>query len=163
MMTEQHQHGVLPINGPARISFTLAHLAFVSLSDWPPDGVNKYEWKTGLDEFARHLPVLKTATIWSPWPILSYCVGSVEAPVPDETLTPIQRMRREFLAERDGREPDALKLRFFLFPTSTPEYQSQAVAQLCCESKVGAPVGEVRMWVDALREDELSDQSAKRR
>jgi hypothetical protein len=152
---------ILPINGPARFSFNLVNLAFVTLPDWPPDQVNRHGWETGLHDFRRHWPALKAATIWAPWPILSYCVGSVEAPVPNEALSPTQRMAREFLAEQYGREPGKLELRFFLFPTSSPKYQSQAVAQLCCESKVGAPVGDVRMWIDALREDELSDENVQ--
>jgi hypothetical protein len=160
-MTENNQNGILPINGPAKFSFLLENMPFVSLCDWPPAHINKHAWESGLDDFRRHWPALKAITIWSPWPILSFCVGSVEAPVCNEVLSPTQRMARELLAERDGHEPKKLKLRYFLFPTNSPKYQSQAVAQLCCESKVGAPVGDVRMWVDALREDELSDESVQ--
>ena len=131
-MTEKEQQEVLPINGPARFSLNLANVAFVTLPDWPPDQVNKIQWETGVRDFRRHWSALKAATIWAPWPILSYCVAHVEAPVPNEALSPTQRMAREFLAEQHGHEPGRLFVSFFLFPTSSPEYQSQAVAQLCC-------------------------------
>lgn len=159
MTKENNQTDVFPINGPSTYSFTLSNLAFVSLSDWPPYTFNKLEWKAGLNEFGRHLTVLKDVKIWSPYPILSFCVASAVAPIPDELLSPIQRTAKQVIAERDDSKSEKLKVSFFLFPTSKPEYQSQAVAKLCCESKVGESVGKVRMWVDALRENELSDEN----
>ena len=152
---------VVPINGKSTFSFNLANLAFVSLSDWPPPTFNPSQWKAGLNEFERHLKLVNFVKIWSPWPILSFCVGDVEAPISDELLTPVQRIAKQVIAERDGSSSDKLKVRFFLFPSAEPEYQSQAVAQLCCDTTVGASEGKVKMWVDALRDDELSEENMR--
>jgi len=150
---------VMPINGPAKFSFTFSNSSLVSLLDWPPVHINEFEWKSGLKEIERHWSILQTKTIWSPWPILSFCVGSVEAPLPDEHLSPTQRIARQVIMERDGGGSENIKVRFFLFPHDKPTYQSQAVAQVICETKVGANIGDLKMWVDALREEELSDEN----
>ena len=149
----------MPINGPANFSFTFSNASLASLSDWPPGHIDESKWKSGLKEIERHWNILQTKQIWSPWPILSFCVGSVEAPLPNEHLSPTQRLARQFIMERDGGGSETIKIRFFLFPHNQPTYQSQTVAQVICETKVGANIGDVKMWVDALREEELSDKN----
>jgi hypothetical protein len=48
-----------------------------------------------------------------------------------------------------------------LFPLRTSKEQRQAVAQVIFETEMGAEVGDVRAWVDALREEELGPDNLR--
>ncbi len=49
-----------------------------------------------------------------------------------------------------------VNVRYFLFPVKKPAHQGHAVAQVICQTKLGAQAGNFKVWVDALRENELS-------
>jgi cation transport regulator ChaC len=66
---------------------------------------------------------------------------------------------QEYTNQRDSGGSETIKVGFFLFHHDKPTYQSQAVAQVISETKVGANISDVKMWVDALREEELSDEN----
>lgn len=147
---------IKPINGPAKYSFSFADLSEVKLPGWPPPEHNPHQWSAAKTEFNRHWGTVKEKRIWSPYPILSYCLGTASAPVPDEHLTPTQRIARSVINERDGGEK--VSVCYFVFPARAPEAQFQAIAQVVCETKPGAAPGDVRMWVDALGEEELEPE-----
>jgi hypothetical protein len=48
-----------------------------------------------------------------------------------------------------------------LFPLKTSKEQRQAVAQVIFETEMGAEVGSVEAWVDALREEELGPDNLR--
>jgi hypothetical protein len=48
-----------------------------------------------------------------------------------------------------------------LFPLRTSKEQRQAVAQVIFETEMGAEIGDVRAWVDALREEELGPDNLR--
>ena len=50
-----------------------------------------------------------------------------------------------------------VKIRYFLFPLSDSKFQEQAVAQVVCGTMPDAEPGDVSVWVDALRENELQE------
>lgn len=149
---------VVPINGSAKFSFNLASLPFIDLPDWPPGNFNGFGWSEAVIEIRRHRSIIASKRIWSPHPILSYCLWSAEGPVPTEELSPMERSIREALKKEDD-DGSKISIRYFLFPHKKPAEQSQAVAQVICETKLGAAAGDVRMWVDALREEELSEEN----
>lgn len=146
---------VLPVNGSARFKFTFDMLSHISLPNWPPEGAARFGWNEATAEIKRHWPNISSKNIWAPYPILSYCVGAAEGPVDVSNLSEIERTIRKTL--HDGKNHDSkIHVRFFLFPAADPVCQDQAIAQVIVETITGATQGDVRMWVDALRENELS-------
>jgi hypothetical protein len=76
--------------------------------------------------------------IWSPYPILSYCLGEAEI--------------------RDTK----LQLCFLLFPTTIPEKLTHAVAQVIFEIPLNENSGRIeRCWMDTLKEYELSEDNKR--
>jgi hypothetical protein len=155
MVENNRTQDVFPINGPRNYSFTLSSILLLTSPAFV-DILNEYAWEAALSEMGRHQGI-KTARIWSPWPILSYCVGEADAPIPEEKMSPLERAIRQIPG--DKLEIAKATVRFFLFPCIQPEYQDQAVAQLVCELPIGASFSAVRMWVDALREEELTEEN----
>lgn len=149
---------VVPINGSKTFSFTLSALIKISHPEWI-EIINQYQWKQGLSEIGRHWDYIEKKRIWSPWPAISYCIGDVEIPIPEDKMSPTEKMVHEILMQ--GRPLDLAKavVRFFLFPVEKPKSQSESVAQLICESPIGSEHWGLRMWVDALRPEELSDEN----
>ena len=60
---------------------------------------------------------------------------------------------------RKGPTEPKVKAYFLLFPRKNPTHSWQAVAQLIFEASIYAKDGHVRLWVDSLREEELSDEN----
>jgi hypothetical protein len=121
---------VRPINGSSRFSFHLSSLREADFPDLPPP------MPTARAETDRHRSALLSMKIWSPYPARSYCFGSASS------------------------EGNKVRLQYLLFPVPSPMEQGQAVAQVVVESELGAKAGDIeRIWVDALRENELSGQN----
>ena len=158
MATNSSTEDIIPINGPKKYSFTLSTIKQLFQPDWI-DAVNEYAWEAGLREIERHQDLIRRRKIWSPWPILSYCIGEVEAPIPEDRMSPLERAIRQSVMESNKSELKKVTVRFFLFPCLQPESQSQSVAQIICEVLVGADPVRVRMWVDALGEKELTEEN----
>lgn len=129
-LEEPDANDVLPMNGPARYVFRLADLKEAPLSDWRLNIATATEM-----EIRRHWPLLSTKRVWSPYLIHSYCIGA---------------------AQHEG---TYLFVRYFLFPSSQPFVQNQAVAQLICNVEPGPHSTNIKLWVDALRENELSNDN----
>lgn len=149
---------IRPVNGPARFSFLFSELSHISLPDWPPSGGSQFGWDNAVNEIKRHWPIISSKKIWSPYPILSYCIGAAEGPVDISKLSEIERIVRQTLHDDKG-DDRKVHVRYFLFPLNNPDSQAQAVAQVICETIPGAPAGNIRAWVDALRENELSGEN----
>lgn len=126
---------IVPINGPSNYCFKLEELDSVKLTDWPPHGA-EIESRVVM-ELSRHWPDLSSKVVWVSYPIFSYCLGWAE--------------------ERDG----LIRGQYFLFPMTSAKYQGQALAQVMCEINIGAPPGEFKAWVDALRENELDEHNRR--
>jgi hypothetical protein len=156
--TNEEDSDIRPVNGPARFCFLLSQVSPILLPDWPPSGAGKFGWDNALNEIKRHWPIISLKNIWSPYPILSYCVGAAEGPVDISKLSEIERIVMQTL--HDYKDDDRkVHVRYFLFPHSNPDSQAQAIAQVICETIPGAPAGHVKIWVDALRENELSGEN----
>ncbi|MBU1707663.1 hypothetical protein KKB28_07090, partial [bacterium] len=98
----------------------------------------KKDWDRAKREADSHLSKLLSLKIWSPYPILSYCLGAAET------------------------MDTKIHIRYFLFPLSSPTEQEHAVAQVIFETEIGASPGDIeRIWVDALRENELSHDNVR--
>lgn len=130
------------IKGPASFSFTFSTLTKVKLPGWPPVFTNnpklKAVWDKANEEARRHKNTILSLKVWSPYPIISYCLG-------DTTI-----------------RGEKLQLCYFLFPTKSPEKLTHAVAQVIFEIPLGrASVHIERCWMDTLREHELSEDNKK--
>lgn len=145
---------IIPVNGPSKFCFMLSDLPKIDLPCWPPAEFKKLGWDEAIAEMQRQWKILRSKKIWSPYPILSYCVGSAEGPV----LSDKHRMLRQIIMEDEYNE-EQINVRYFLFPLRTPSYEDHAVAQLICKTKAGAKVDDIELWVDALRDGELSDEN----
>jgi formylglycine-generating enzyme required for sulfatase activity len=141
---------ILPINGPARFNFYLADLHEAELPDWPPDD----DWFDirAEEEIQRHWDWLSAKRIWSPYPILSYCLGGSAAGAFSE---PEEKRNLAALLSKGNHYAEKMSVRYFLFPTRKPHVQNQAVAQLICKFEPGCKATDIKVWVDALRENEL--------
>jgi hypothetical protein len=124
---------VVPINGAANYNVRLVELQQARLPDWPPNANMITE--DAESEIRRYWNFVAARRIWSPYPILSYCLGA---------------------ATYRGGE---LLARYFLFPVRDPSVQNQAIAQLVCKLKEIDGSTNVNLLVDALREDELSTEN----
>lgn len=129
-----------PLDGPSRHCFRLADLHQTRLPDWPPSAIrNDPErnrlWQDAERVAEEHRAVIASAAIWSPYPARSSCLGAAET------------------------EGPRARVRFLLFPLPWPVTQSQAVAQAVFE--IDRARGEIRGWVDALRESELTDNNRR--
>jgi hypothetical protein len=130
------------IKGPANFPFTFSDLTKVKLPGWPPDFNNnpklKAVWDKAKKEAQRHKNTILSLRIWSPYPILSYCLG--DAIIHGERL----------------------QLCYFLFPTTFPRKLTHVVAQVIFEIPLDTASGHIeRCWMDTLREHELSEDNKK--
>ncbi len=136
-----HQNLML-IKGPANYSFTFSDLNKVKLPGWPPAFTTnpklKEIWDKADEEAQRHKKTILSLRIWSPYPILSYCLG--DAIIHGERL----------------------QLCYFLFPSESPRKLTHAVAQVIFEIPLDTSSGHIeRCWMDTLREHELSEDNKK--
>lgn len=144
---------IKPTNGPAKFSFALSYLPTAVLRDRQPFSLigdrpevrglmeeAQRSWDQAAREAERHWDALARMQGWSPYPTRCFCLGAAEM-------------------NEDGRQ---IRVRYFLFATDAPADQGDAIAQVAYEAKVGAMPGEFeRVWIDALREDELSDDNRR--
>lgn len=141
-------YDVLPCNGPRRYPVRLGDVRRIR-PKWPgyvPPEV--YCRDDPLFHFAEKMlassadsayPDPVRLLVWSPYPTCSYCFG-------------------HFGLHTAGK-PWA---RYWLFPTPEPTQQNHAVAQLIIEfSQTAKGDTEFRCWVDALRENELTEENRK--
>ncbi len=129
-----------PLVGESRYHFQLGDLHQTQLPDWPPaairnDPERSRSWQAAEQLSEDQRAAINSATIWSPYPARSSCLGA---------------------ADITG---SLCHLRFLLFPVLWPVSQNQAVAQAVFE--VDRDRGEVRGWVDALRLQELTDDNRR--
>jgi hypothetical protein len=129
-----------PLSGPARHRFRLADLHQTQLPDWPPAAIrsdaDRYQaWQEAERVAEQYQATIASASIWSPYPARSSCLGAAEAVGP------------------------CARVHFLLFPVPWPVTQNQAVAQAVFE--IDPSRGAVRGWVDALRESELTDDNRR--
>jgi hypothetical protein len=131
---------IRPLEGPSRYSFQLQDLHEAQLPDWPPVAIRNDPERAGLwhegervgDQYRTRIV---SATIWSPHPARSRCLGAVEAQGPK------------------------LRLHFLLFPVLWPVSQNQAVAQAIFE--IDPALSAVQGWVDALQPHELTEDNRR--
>ena len=150
---------IQPINGPARYPFKFANLKKANLIDWPPAGATKFGYKEALSEMNLHWEYLSKQTIWSPYPVFSYCAGMAEGPISNEQLELLSPTERIIIDRRE--KSDEVKVRYFLFPMADAQYQAQALAQVICETRIGAKADGIKAWVDALSEEELDEDNRR--
>lgn len=128
-----------PVNGPALFDFSLQDIQETSLPDWPPVEIRDhpmllFHQRGAMPEVQKHLTFIKTTKMWSPYPIRSFSLNE---------------------ASQDGM---IVRVAYFLFPSLKPVEQADAVAQVIFRIKLGAAPGDFEeCWIDALRENELSD------
>jgi len=146
----------LPINGEPNYSFTLKDLHLVKLDNWPPNEFKSLDWNEAKEEINRHWGLLSKATIFSPYPIQGYCLGSAQAPMLVNALSEGDSLISSILQENLD-DYFKIKIRYFLFPLKNSKFQEQAVAQVVCDTMPDAERGGVSVWVDALRENELQE------
>lgn len=151
---------ILPINGPSKFSFKFADLPEISLLDWPPSDAKLFGWDEAKKEIRRHWDFLSSIPIWSPYPILSYCLGSADAPSLVWDSIKEDEISRKIFEMYEERK-NIVHVRYFLFPLKNPKYQNQAVAQVICETKPKSEPGDFTAWVDALREEELQPENIR--
>jgi hypothetical protein len=125
-----------PLEGPSRHRFRLAALHRAHLPDWPPAVIrhdpDRYRaWQEAEQVAESHWAAIGSATVVSPYPARSTCLGA---------------------AQRDG---SRFRVCFLLFPALWPVTEDQALAQAVFE--IDTERGELRGWVDALRESELTE------
>ena len=130
------------VSSPANHFFLFSDLVEIKLPDWPPAFTNnptlKANWDKAEKEAQRHKNNLLSLRIWSPYPILSYCLGEVE----------IRQTR--------------LQLCFLLFPTTVPKKLTHAVTQIIFEIPLDEASGSIeRCWMDTLKEYELSEENKR--
>lgn len=128
-----------PLEGTARFQCRLQDLHSARLPDWPPPAVRddadrNGRWRAAEEHGEPHRGVITAATVWSPYPSRSYCLGSADV------------------------EGDTCYLRFLLFPVTWVVSQNQAVAQAVFALD---RAGGVRGWVDALRPQELTEENRR--
>jgi hypothetical protein len=129
-----------PLSGTTQHRFQLEELHQAQLPDWPPAVIRTDPERSRLRQEAEHDAApyavrVNGATIGSPYPVRSYCLGAADA------------------------DASELRLSFLLFPVVWPVSQNQAVAQAVF--RIDRTTGEVRGWVDALRPKELSDENRR--
>lgn len=130
------------ISSPANFFFLFSDLMEVKLPDWPPAFTNnpklKATWDKAEEGAQRYKDDILSLRIWSPYPILSYCLG--EAKISETKL----------------------QLCFLLFPTTIPKKLTHAVAQVIFEIPLDETSGCIeRCWMDTLKEYELSEDNKK--
>ncbi len=129
-----------PLSGTPRHRFRLDDLHQSRLHDLPPaivrnDPQRQRAWEEAEHAAEQHRRTIASATIMSPYPARSTCLGAAEA---DETT---------------------VRLHFLLFPGVWPVSQNQAVAQAIFE--IDRTGGAIHGWVDALRDSELTDDNRR--
>ena len=129
-----------PFDGLWRYRFRLQDLHEARLPDWPPIAVRDDPerarlWQEGERLCDQHGARITSATICSPYPARSRCLGGVEA----------------YGAK--------LRVHFLLFPILWPVSQNQAVAQAIFE--IDPDPGTVQGWVDALQPHELTEDNRR--
>jgi hypothetical protein len=138
--TSQVVHNLRLIDSKAKPTFSLSDLQEVKLPEWPPASEDNPELKMNWDkaeaEAQNHLSHIFSLKMFSPYPILSYCLG--EAVI----------------------HGSRLQLCYLLFPTPTPKKLTHAVAQIVFEAPLGTNGGHLeKFWMDVLREEELSEDN----
>jgi hypothetical protein len=128
---------IQPLEGQASHEFRLAALHRAHLPDWPPPAIRndpeRYRvWEAAQRVVEAHWTAIGSAMIFSPYPARSMCLGAAQA---------------------DG---SRYRIGFLLFPVFWPISDSQAFAQAVFEVDEGS--GELRGWVDALGEGELTEE-----
>jgi hypothetical protein len=136
---EQRPMEIQPLDGSWRHSFRLQDLHEARLPDWPPAAIRDDPegdrlWHEGERACDQHHAVL-SATVRSPYPARSRCLGAVEV---------------------DG---STRRLRVLLFPVVWPVSQNQAVAQVVFE--INPDQNLIHGWVDALRAHELTEDNRR--
>lgn len=129
-----------PLSGVARHRFRLDDLHRAELPDWPPAAIRDDPERSRLRREAEHAAAayegsVKAASIASPYPARSHCLGAADA------------------------DASEVRLSFLLFPVVWPVSQNQAVAQAVF--RIDRVTGEVRGWVDPLRPQELSEENRR--
>ena len=129
-----------PFDGLWRYRFQLHELHEARLPDWPPIAVRDDPerarlWQEGERLCDQHGARIASATICSPHPARSRCLGGVEA----------------YGAK--------LRVHFLLFPILWPVSQNQAVAQAIFE--IDPDPGTMEGWVDALQPHELTEDNRR--
>ena len=56
-------------------------------------------YNAGIKEINRHWPIIEKKRIWGPWPILSFCIMSIEAPIPPEYMSEDELITKKVLSE----------------------------------------------------------------
>jgi hypothetical protein len=151
---------ILPVNGKPLYTFSLKNLHKITLTDWPPSDYKLLGWEEAQEEMNKHWDVLSNVNIWAPYPIQAYTIGSSQAPMLINALSKREHQISS-LVQQNLNEYLTIEIRYFLFPLKNSRHQSQAVAQLICETLPDANKGDVNAWVDALRENELQDENIK--
>ncbi len=135
--TSQVDHNLRFIGSKMKSTFSLSDLQEVKLPEWPPASCDNPEirmnWDKAEAEAQNHLSHIFSLKMFSPYPILSYCLG--EAVI----------------------HGSKLQLCYLLFPTLSPKKLTHAVAQVVFETPLATNGGHLeRFWMDVLREEELS-------
>ncbi len=129
-----------PLSGLAKHCFRLDDLHRVELTDWPPPAVRNdpersRSWREAEQIAEQYRATIRVATIASPYPARSHCLGAA------------------------GADPSQVQLSYLLFPVLWPVSQNQAVAQAIF--RIDRVTGAVLGWVDALRPQELSEENRR--
>jgi hypothetical protein len=129
-----------PFDGLWRYRFHLQELHEARLPDWPPIAVRDDPerarlWQEGERLCDQYRTRITAATICSPHPARSRCLGGVEA----------------YGAK--------LRVHVLLFPILWPISQNQAVAQAIFE--INPDWGAIEGWVDALQPHELTEDNRR--
>jgi hypothetical protein len=124
-----------PLEGSGRYRFTLENLRQADLPDWPPpvirDAPQRFNlWREAEEVFAQYRSTIIGATVVSPYPARSVCLGSA------------------------GKEGEAFRLEFLLFPNLWPVGPEEAAARAVFT--INSAGGEIQAWVDALQPSELT-------
>jgi len=149
---------IKPVNAPAKYSFIFSEISEIKIADYLPDELKNLGWCEALNEINRHWQIISKAKIWSPYPIQSYAVGAAQAPSLSNVLSGNDSFISSLLQD-DINEWSKVRVRYYLFPLLNSQNQSQAVAQLICETLPNKKIGELTVWIDALQKDELSPQN----
>lgn len=135
-------HNLRLVDRQAKSTFSLSNLQEVKLPEWPPAYCDnpeiKMNWDKAEAEAQHHHSHIFSLKVFSPYPIVSYCLG--EAVI----------------------HGSKLQLCYLLFPTYVPRKLTHAVAQIVFEAPLGSSNGGghlERFWMDVLREDELSEDN----
>jgi hypothetical protein len=128
---------IIPVNGPSKYSFKLKDLEKAQLKDFPPASIEKARFNKVITLLNQQLNWLNDRTVWSPYPIYSFCEG---------------------WAEGDSKLMTGF---YFLFPMVDAEYQGQALARVNLQNEIMGTDKQYMAWVDALGEEELDEDNKR--